>query len=138
MNTTWRRFSDFTIRLPDRPGALAGLSARLRQADVALLGLWGASEGGDVARFRCVPEREEQFRNFAASAEFTIEEGVAFFVQGSSQSAAIVEVLDDIARGGINLRAIEGVAHGEVFGCFLWADRADWPAFERLLAARSG
>lgn len=133
--THWQRLTDFTIRLPDRPGALAGLAARLRQADVGLLGLWGASEPDGSARFHCVPENEDQFRNFAASADLPLEEGLAFFLQ-AAHSSAIVEVLDAIGRSGINLRAIEGVAQGEAFGCFLWADRADWPALERLLAGQ--
>lgn len=127
--------TDFMVSLPDRPGALAALAARLRQADVSLIGLWGlgAEGGAGLGRVHCVPESVEQFRNFALSAELEVEESRTFFLSGRAGSASLVETLETIASAGINLRAIQGVRRGEEFGCFIWADSSDWAALTRLL-----
>jgi prephenate dehydratase len=131
----WTMMSDFAITLPDRPGELARLASRLREADVNLLGLWGYGSGAAEARFYCVPESAEQFRNFAESAELAVEEGTTFFLQGTDSGGALVARLDAIAHAGINLRAIEAIRVGGAFGAFLWADSADWPRLAEVLTA---
>lgn len=125
--------SDFSISLPDRPGELARLASMLREAEVNLVGLWGYGAGQGKARFYCVPETAEQFRNFAHSAGLEVEEGKTFYLTGAGQPGSLTEWLDKIASAGINLHAIQAVQmHGE-FGCFIWADSEDWDALARLL-----
>ncbi|MHC4416281.1 MAG: hypothetical protein ACYS0G_13455 [Planctomycetota bacterium] len=125
--------SDFSISLPDRPGELARLAAMMREADVNLVGLWGFGPKSGKARFYCVPEAADQFRNFARSAGLEIEEGKTLYIAGPDQPGALTEWLDRIASAGINLHAIEAVRiHGE-FGGFIWADAKDWDALARLL-----
>ncbi|NNF43223.1 MAG: hypothetical protein HKO59_04060 [Phycisphaerales bacterium] len=130
----WARMSDFSITLPDRPGELARLGARLRAADVNLVGLWGyGGDGGGLARFYCVPEQAEQFRNFVESAELETTEGTTLFVSGDNDVGALVKTLETIAAGSINLRAIQSVAFGGEFGCFIWAEPSDWAELERVM-----
>ena len=133
--TTCTQMSDFVIKLSHRPGELAGLAARMRAADVNLLGLWGSGEvDGEVARVCCVPQSAEQFRNFASSAELNVREGTTFYLTGESHVAGLVRTLETIAKAGINLRAIQSIAlHGE-FGCFVWADPKDWDTLKSLIA----
>ncbi len=128
--------SDFAISLPDRPGELARLAARLRAADVNLIGLWGYGSGTGEARFYCVPESAEQFRNFAQSATLNVEEGTTFFLHGLDHGGALVAKLDAIAQAGINLRAIEAVRAGNEFGAFIWAEASDWPRLADVLNKR--
>ncbi len=129
----WAMMSDFAINLPDRPGELARLASMLREADVGLVGLWGYGPGQDKARFYCVPERAEQFRNFVRSAGFDVTEGTTFYLTGDDRPGALVEWLDKIAAAGINLQAIEAVGiHGE-FGCFVWADPDDHDRLKKML-----
>lgn len=129
----WVRMSDFLVTLPDRPGELAQLAARFRQADIGLIGLWGYGSDEGPAQFYCVPESAEQFRNFAESAELDVREGQTFFLSGHADGASLVETLEKIASAKINLRAIQGVRYGGEFGCFIWADAHDWPALTKLL-----
>ncbi|MHC4446591.1 MAG: hypothetical protein ACYSXF_02135 [Planctomycetota bacterium] len=129
----WAMMSDFAVNLPDRPGELARLASMLREADVSLVGLWGYGPGQDKARFYCVPERAEQFRNFARSTGFGVEEGKTFYLTGADRPGVLVEWLDKIAAAGINLQAIEAVGiHGE-FGCFIWADTKDHEQLKTIL-----
>jgi hypothetical protein len=129
----WKRLADFWINLPDRPGELARLAARLREADVNLLGLWGYGAENGRARFYCVPESAEQFRNFARSAELPIREGVTFYLTAADRGGMLVQTLENIARANVNLLAIQAVAIQGEFGCFLWADERDWPTLESIL-----
>ncbi len=129
----WAMMSDFSIDLPNRPGELARLASILREADVSLVGLWGYGSGQGQARFYCVPERAEQFRDFAQSAGLSVTEGKTFYLSGSDRPGALVEWLDKIAAAGINLQAIEAVGiHGE-FGCFIWAEPKDLDNLKKLL-----
>lgn len=124
---------DFSIDLPDRPGELARLAARFREADVNLIGLWGYGGADGHARFFCVPERADQFRNFVESAELSAVEGTTFFLEGGDSGGALVERLDQIAAAGINLQAIEAVRAGGHFGCFIWAAANDWGKLAEVL-----
>ena len=129
----WQRMSDFSITLRDQPGELARLAAKLRAADVNLVGLWGYGGESDYARFYCVPESDEQFRNFAQSAELEIREGTTFFLRGRDHVGVLVKTLEKIAGAGINLRAIQSVAVDGEFGCFVWADPKDWEKLVQLI-----
>ncbi|MEE8508612.1 MAG: hypothetical protein V3T07_06060 [Myxococcota bacterium] len=129
----WAMMSDFSIDLPDRPGELARLASMLRQADVNLVGLWGYGAGKDKARFYCVPERAEQFRNFARSAGLAVTEGKTFYFTGTDRPGALVEWLEKIAASGVNLLAIEAIGiHSEV-GCFIWVEPKDFDTVAGLL-----
>jgi hypothetical protein len=129
--TTWQQIADFSIRLPDRPGELARLAAKLRAADVNLIGLWGFSDR--EGQFYCVPESPEQFRGFAESAELQYDEGTTFYISGRDTVGALVKTLEEISNAGINLHGIQTVAAEGHFGCFVWADPKDWEKLARLL-----
>lgn len=130
----WTRLADFWIDLPDQPGELARLASRLREADVNLLGLWGYGAEGGKARFYCVPESAEQFRNFARSAELQAREGITFYLKAIDRGGKLIQTLEKVAAAQINLLAIQAVAINGEFGCFLWADQQDWDALEHVLA----
>ncbi len=129
----WAMMSDFAVSLPDRPGELARLASMLREADVGLVGLWGYGPGQDKARFYCVPERAEQFRNFTRSAGLDVTEGTTFYLTGADRPGALVEWLDKIAAAGINLQAIEAVGIQGEFGCFIWANPDDHERLKKML-----
>jgi prephenate dehydratase len=131
----WAIMADFSIRLPDRPGELARLAAMMREAGVNLVGLWGYGEGRSQARFYCVPERPEHFRDFARTADLPVEEGKTFYLTGADQPGVLVDWLKKIGSAGINLQAIEAVRIHGVFGVFIWADSADWYALTKLLTS---
>jgi prephenate dehydratase len=90
-------------------------------------------EGG-TARFYCVPESAEQFRNFAKSAELAVREGMTFYLNAADHGGMLVQTLEQIAAAKINLLAIQAVAIQGEFGCFLWAAPEDSEALQRLLA----
>lgn len=128
------RVIEFRFTLPDRPGTLATFGARLRAADVNLLGLWGLSEGGAEATFRCVAEEPDQFRNFAESASIRVHESTVFFLDGADEPGALVRTLEELAGAGVNLDRLDALAVGRQFGCFLRAAPEHWETIDHHLA----
>jgi hypothetical protein len=130
---SWKALTDFAITLPDRPGELGRFGARLRAADINIIGLWGIGHGQDGALFHLVPENADQFRNFAQSIDMVVREGTTFLLSGADHPGVLVELLEHVADRGINLRRMHSVSLDGTFGCFLWTEAADWKALTDLL-----
>ncbi|MBX3374091.1 MAG: hypothetical protein KF817_09665 [Phycisphaeraceae bacterium] len=130
---SWQVLTDFGVILPDRPGELGRFGARLRAADINLIGLWGSGSGHDGAHFQCIPDNPDQFRNFAQSIDLRVQEGSTFLLSGADHPGVLVEILERIAARSINLRRIHSVSIDGRFGCFVWADAADWRTLTDLL-----
>lgn len=128
--------SDFTFPLADRPGALAGLAARLRAADVNLLAIRALPEnGGEFAIIGCVPESADQFREFAESAGLAVTEQPVVWVEGVDETGALRHILEQVASAGVNLSSIEAVSFAGRYGAVLRVEPAHWP---RAMAAVQG
>lgn len=136
MDTKWAMMADFSILLPDRPGELMRLSSKLQEDGINLIGLWGYGGVDNVngqAKFYCVPENADTFREFIKAEKLEFTEGLTIYLSGTDQGGALVETLDLIASAGVNLHAIQAVAvHGE-YGCFVWADPKDWDTIAKTL-----
>jgi hypothetical protein len=134
MAATWKTMTYFALTLPNRPGELGRFTKGLADAKINLVGLWGYAEGQDEPRLSCVPASPDAFRKYAAKARLKVEEGKTFYCSGEDRPGALVETMRRIGEAGINIDAIETVAAGERFGCFVWAEERHWPALEKLLA----
>ncbi|NBX24551.1 MAG: hypothetical protein EBQ99_00625 [Planctomycetes bacterium] len=131
----WKRVTDFVLRLPHRPGALAALASRLREADVELLGMWGPVHGRHTTGFHCIPERAEQFRAFSRDADLEAFEQPAFLLHDPSHSGGLTRTLDAIATAGINIEAIQSVTVNGALAAMVWVDEADEPKLQKVLSA---
>ena len=131
--SNWKQMTNFAFSLPHRPGSLAEFVDRLRTEGLNLMGLWGYSSGEDEPRFSCVPEDVPRFAALMESMGIEAEAGHAFYLNGEDRPGALVETLQRIADTGISLDAIEAVAAGDKFGCFIWAGQDDWDRLEKLL-----
>jgi hypothetical protein len=129
--------ADFAIMLPDRPGELAKMSASLKDAGIGLVGLWGYGGVNGKARFYCVPENAERFRDFVMKEGLEFAEGLTIYLSGPDRGGALVETLDRIASAGVNLHAIQAVAVQGDYGCFIWAEPKDWDIIARVLEKQS-
>ncbi len=133
MALKWATKDDFSVALAEKPGELASLSAKMQEAGVALLGLWGDHSVKGKSNFHCVPESSKKFRAFAEQEGLDITEGMTIYLNGPDGGGALVETLEEIATAGVSIHAIQAVAvHGE-FGCFIWADQEDWDVLFRTL-----
>jgi hypothetical protein len=133
MSLTWATKDDFTIKLADRPGELATLAAKLRNAGVRLLGIWGDEEGDAQSRLHCVPETPSVFRAFAEKEGIEVESGLTVYIHGTDEEGALVETLEEIATAGVNINKIQATVASDDFGCFLWVEPKDIDAISRIL-----
>jgi hypothetical protein len=129
----WKKVTDFVIRLPHRPGSLAALAARLRAADVDVLGMWGPVQGRHTMGFHCIAERPDQFRSFCRDAELDAYEGAAFLVHDPAKMGGLVTALDAIAHAGINIDVIQSITLDGALAAILWVDEADEPRLHQVL-----
>ena len=130
----WKRVTDFVIRLPHRPGALASLAARLREADVSIVGMWGPVQGRHTMGFHCIPERADQFRSFCRDAELDAYECTAFLMSDHDKAGGLVSALDSIALAGINIEVIQSIILNNALAAIIWVDEADEPRLQQVLS----
>lgn len=130
----WKRVTDFVIRLPHRPGALASLAARLREADVSVVGMWGPVQGRHTMGFHCIPERADQFRSFCRDAELDAFECTAFLMSDHDKAGGLVSALDSIALAGINIEVIQSITLNNALAAIIWVDEADEPRLQQVLS----
>jgi hypothetical protein len=133
MSLKWSMRDDYSINLEERPGELARLSGRLRDAGINLLGFWGDHAVGAKTNFHCVPESSRQFREFAQAESLDVTEGQTIYIHGLDDEGALTETLEEIATAGVSILAIQAVVVGEEFGCFIWVDPKHWEIIERTL-----
>ena len=133
MSLTWATKDDFAIKLADRPGELAMLAAKLRDAGVSLLGIWGDQEGDAQSRLHCVPKTPSAFRAFAEKEGLDVESGLTVYIHGTDDEGALVEALEEIATAGVNIQKIQASVADADFGCFLWIKPEDLDTISRVL-----
>ncbi|MDG2054999.1 MAG: hypothetical protein P8J86_09855 [Phycisphaerales bacterium] len=130
----WKMLIDFKITLEHKPGAVASFAARLREADVILLGLSGHAEQESTAVFHCIPERADQFRSFLRSTDIPHEEGSVLFIGGANRGDAMIRTLEMIASANLNLVGLDAVTIEGEFGYFIWAQPQDWAKLREVLS----
>ena len=129
----WTNKTYFAFSLENKPGELARFTEQLRVANIDLLGMWGYAGGEQRPRLSCVPADADAFERFATDAGLDIEVGETYYLAGSDEPGALMRSLRQISEAGINIDAVEAVAGAGSFGCFLWADQAQWNALKQVL-----
>ncbi|MEK6607228.1 MAG: hypothetical protein AABZ30_06155 [Myxococcota bacterium] len=74
-------------------------------------------------------------KDHAVHHKFKMREGTAFLVQGEDRIGALCDTLETLARAGVNVHAVGGVATDGRFGSLLSTDEADVPRVAELLGA---
>jgi prephenate dehydratase len=114
---TAQRHRYFRVLVEDKPGALLSLASELKQQNLDLVGLKGMSDAkqGEVL---LVPKNPDKFRsNWAGKVA---EEGTLFFLSGINTVGALERSLEALAKGSINIIAIETESVGTRFAAFVW------------------
>ena len=132
----WQKVSDFVIRLPHRPGALANLAARLREADIEMLGMWGPVQGRHTSGFHCIPASADQFRSFSRDSDMDAFEQIAFLISDPAHAGGLIAALDAIAQAGINIEVIQSIVVDGAISAIVWVNEADEHALVQVLSAR--
>ena len=130
-----RRVDYFYIEVPDQPGSLAPVVAKLKEARVNLLAFTAFPISGGKAQANFVPENTEAFTKAAKTARLSLSERKqAFLVQGPDRVGAVAEFHQKLADAKINVVAANACsAPGGGFGMILWVNPKDIDAAAKAL-----
>lgn len=116
----------FVVKLEDRAGSLAQLTADLKNHDINLKGLWGWTEQPGVAYALLVPEHPEQIETCSCDTCCTAQPRNVLWLEGEDRTGALDESLQAIATAGINLHDAAALAAGGRYSAVLrFAEDAD-------------
>ncbi|MCB0337448.1 MAG: hypothetical protein KDD62_14125 [Bdellovibrionales bacterium] len=127
----------YSIAIKDAPGALAGITAHLMQAEVNMHGFWGFGMGRGSAQIIAVPDDTEKFVQVAHDAGWQISEGVCFRIEGQDKTGALVDILNQISNEKINLYAVDAIAIDGNFGCYIWGEDGNAESIAQILGLSS-
>jgi hypothetical protein len=120
-----KRVTYFMANLEDKPGELLKVMQNLRDKKIGLKGLWGFGTHSGKAQLFVVAKKVEKLRDLWKSSGLLAEEGTGFLIQGSDRIGAMVESLQTLFAGGVNIHAVEAIAAKGRYASFLWVQRED-------------
>jgi hypothetical protein len=120
-----KRVTYFMANLEDKPGELLKVMQNLRDKKIGLKGLWGFGTHSGKAQLFVVAKKVEKLRDLWKSSGLLAEEGTGFLIQGSDRIGAMVESLQTLADGGVNVHAVEAIAAKGRYASFVWVQRED-------------
>lgn len=120
-----KRVTYFMANLEDKPGELLKVMQNLRDKKIGLKGLWGFGTHSGKAQLFVVTKKVEKLRDLWKSSGLLAEEGTGFLIQGSDRIGAMVESLQTLADGGVNIHAVDAIAAKGRYASFVWVQRED-------------
>jgi hypothetical protein len=120
-----KRVTYFMANLEDKPGELLKVMQNLKDKKIGLKGLWGFGTHSGKAQLFVVAKKVEKLRDLWKSSGLLAEEGTGFLIQGSDQIGAMVESLQTLADGGVNIHAVDAIAAKGRYASFVWVQRED-------------
>jgi prephenate dehydratase len=131
-----QRVTYFKVRIEDKPGTLLAVLKELKAKNLGLGGLWASAAESGWTDLYVVPKNADKVRNTWKGSPLAPQEGTAFFVKGTDRTGALLNVLDAIARGGVNLIGTDALAVGGKYGTFFLVAPADVENAAKALGAK--
>lgn len=114
-----KRVTYFKTMLEDRPGTGLAFARSLKAKKIGLAALWAYETQTGQSEVFCIPKDTEKFRHFVKSTGTITWEGTGFLLRGTDKTGALIRTLDVLAKAGINVTAIHGIAASGRCGCFV-------------------
>ena len=120
-----KRVTYFMANLEDKPGELLKVMQNLKDKKIGLKGLWGFGTHSGKTQLFVVAKKVEKLRDLWKSSGLLAEEGTGFLIQGSDRTGAMIESLQTLAGGGVNIHAVDAIAAKGRFASLVWVQRED-------------
>ena len=116
----------FKVQIADKPGALAGMLAPLREAGVNLMAVH-AFPRNRRTQVDVVPEDPTAFKNVAKEHKLKMQgPKLCLLVDGDDRPGALADLTDRLGSARINITAVTGLCAGQGrFGAILWVKPGD-------------
>jgi hypothetical protein len=98
---------------------MARICRKVSDAGVDLEGAWGFGTSPGKGEVFLIPQDPGKLRALNLGAK----EVPGFYVGAEDKRGAMSDLLDQVAKAGISLHAVEVVAHGGRLGAYIWADK---------------
>ena len=116
----------FKVQIADKPGALAGMLAPLRETGVNLIAVH-AFPRNRRTQVDVVPEDPTAFKNVSKVHKLKIQgPKMCLLVDGDDRPGALADLTDRLGSAKINMTAVTGLTAGQGrFGVVLWVKPRD-------------
>ena len=116
----------FKVQIADKPGALTGMLAPLREAGMNLMAVH-AFPRNRRTQVDVVPEDPTAFKNVAKAQKWKMQgPKMCLLVDGDDRPGALADLTDRLGSARINMTAVTGLTAGQGrFGVILWVKPGD-------------
>ena len=116
----------FKMQVADKPGEVAGVLGRLRDANVNLLALY-AFPRNRRTQIDLVADDPGAFKQAAKEAKWKVQgPKICFLMEGDDRPGALAGVTAKLGAAKINITAVNGRSAGQGrFGALLWVKPRD-------------
>jgi len=134
---TVKKVSYFAMQMPNRPGEAARLLSVLSKYGINFLAFTGFPDGSR-SQVDFIPANPASFLSAARRLKLKLRsKKTVFLIRGSDQRGAMAHVLLKLAKGNINVTAVDAVSAGAGrYGAILWVKEKDVNRAARALGAR--
>jgi len=131
-----KRVTYLAANLDDKPGTAARLLDDLKEANIALVGMWGYGMPDGKAKLYAVAKNPDKLRTKWTGAGILAEEGTGFILNGADRTGVLVKSLDALSAAGINIKMMDALATGGKFASMVWVDASQVEAAAKALGAK--
>ncbi len=127
----------YHVRMPDKPGAGAGILSLFRKERVSFTAVHAFPDGNRM-QVDFVPKDGRKFLRVARKARLRVSKKKnAFMVEGSDRVGALSRVLEITGEAEINVTAVTAVSGGKGrFGAIFWVKPKDYRRAAKALGAK--
>jgi|RhiMethySRZTD1v2_1073278.scaffolds.fasta_scaffold00344_15 hypothetical protein len=130
-----KRFTYFTLDSESKPGQFLTIAKKFQQANIGLLAIWAFETRPGTGQCCVVPQDPTPLRKLLQTSGWKFTEGTCFRVTGEDKTGALIETLEPLAKDGINLQVVDGIAVSGKYSAFLLGDVKDADRIGKALKA---
>ncbi|MCB0349732.1 MAG: hypothetical protein KDD38_01030 [Bdellovibrionales bacterium] len=124
MSTKARRIQTLDITLPAEMGALARIYSGFHEAGVNVTASWGYEMSPSQAQAHFYVQDVEKARKTLTTMGMKPKLNDAVWFEGDNKSGAYAEMLNKVAKAGVNISATDAFAIGDRFASVLFVAEA--------------
>ncbi len=133
MPTQAKKIQTLEVNLNTKPGELSRVYTTLKEYNVDVIASWGFEMGPNQAKAVIYPTDINKAKTALAKLNLTIKPAQACYVTGDNKPGAYAEILDKVAKAGVNLHATDAFGIGNKFATVLFTEEKDYPALFKAL-----
>jgi hypothetical protein len=130
---TAKKIDVLTIKLDPKPGALAQVLGAFREAKVNVTASWGYQMGPGEAQASFFTGDLDRAKQALTKLGKTPKTEAAFWVEDADQIGNYHNVLQKMAKAGINIEATDAFAIGGKFATVIFVAESDVPKAAKVL-----